>query len=184
MYDGKLVRLRDLRLADAETCLKWVNDLDTARKCGGGAQMPYTIENERDFIANFAGRKPDQYHFGVETRDGHFVGVCSYTQVDWKNRNCVIGWFIGDTAMRGRGLGTDMIKTLLKICFHELDMHKVYLEAYEFNQGALRLYERMGFVLEAVYRKRAYSMGRRWDEMHYSMLRSEYEARYGGEGDV
>lgn len=181
MYEGKLVRLRELRLTDAETCQAWCNELKMARQIYGGAPMPLTIENERDFIARSAGRKNDENHFAVDTLEGRFIGVCSYSRTNWKDRNCCIGWFIGDESMRGRGYGTDMIKTLLKICFDELDMHKVYLEAYGYNEAAIRLYERLGFVREGVYRERTYAMGRRWDEVRYGMLRNEYKAPYGGD---
>lgn len=181
MYEGKLVRLRELRQSDAEACQTWCNDLEMAYQIYGGAAMPLTIENERDFITRSAGRKNDQNHFGIETLDGKFIGVCSYTEVNWRNRNCCIGWFIGDKSMRGKGCGTDMIKVLLKICFDELDMEKVYLNAFSYNTGAVRLYERMGFVHEGTYREKVYAMGRRWDEVHYGMLREEYYALYGGE---
>lgn len=181
MYLGKLVRLRELRADDAAQCLAWANDLETAYKIYGGAPMPFTMENERDFIARVSGRKSDQNHFGIETLDGKFIGVCSYSQVNWKDRNCLIGWFIGDKDFRGKGYGTDMIKTLLRICFHELDMHKVKLSCFGHNDGARRLYERLGFVGEGAYRGKIYAMGRRWDEICFSMLRREYEALYGGE---
>jgi RimJ/RimL family protein N-acetyltransferase len=181
MYEGKLVRLRELRSADAEKCYEWLNEINMAHKLYGGAPMPLTLENERDFVARFSGRKNDQNHFGIETLDGRFIGVCSYNNVSWINRNCAVGWFIGDSAMRGRGFGTDMMRVLLNICFAELDMHKVYLNVYGYNEGAVRLYERLGFVREGAYRESAYAMGRRWDEYRYSMLRTEYQALYGGE---
>lgn len=184
MYNGKLVRLRELRIDDAETCLGWVNDLSVARKIYGGAPMPATIENERDFLRAVTGKKHDQNHFAIENPAGEFIGVCSYTGVDWTNRTCSIGWFIGEDAHRGRGYGTDMIKLMLDICFLEMDMHRVELNVFEYNTDAIRLYERLGFVREGAERRSVYSMGRRWDEIKMSMLRREYDALYGGDADV
>jgi len=181
MYTGKLVNLRELRVSDAEVCKEWVNDLDTARRIYGGAPMPFTVENERDFISRVSGRQNNQNHFAIETRGGDFIGVCSYSEVDWINRNCMIGWFIGDKSARGKGYGTDMIKLLLKICFEELDLHKVCLNVFDYNEPAVRLYEKLGFVQEGEFREKVYAMGRRCSEYRCSMLRDEYDALYGGE---
>lgn len=181
MYRGKLVTLRELRASDAEMCQSWLNDLDTARCLYGGAPMPFTLENERDFISRVSGRQNNQNHFAIEGPQGDLIGVCSYTEVNWQARCCMIGWFIGDKNSRNRGYGTDMIKLLLKICFEELDMNKVSLNVFEYNAPAIRLYERLGFVREGEFRERVFSMGRRWSELRFSMLRDEYSALYGGE---
>lgn len=181
MYKGTLVTLRELRVSDAEICKTWINDLEMAYQIYGGAPMPFTVENERDYISRVSGRQNNQNHFAIEDPSGNFIGVCSYSEVNWHSRNCMIGWFIGDKNSRGRGYGTDMIKLLLKICFEELDLHKVSLNAFSYNEKAVRLYDRLGFVREGVFRQHVHAMGRRWDEIRWSMLKTEYQSLYGGE---
>lgn len=180
MYEGKLVRLRALREEDAERCAQWLNDLDTAHRVRGGGPMPFSLAGEKKWIAEHAGPMESENHFAIETKDGTHIGVCSYHQVNWQARNCMVGWFIGDKSARNRGYGTDMIRLLLDICFRELDMHKVSLRVFSYNAEAVRLYERVGFVREAAYREKVYAMGGRWDDYEYAMLRSEYDALYGG----
>jgi RimJ/RimL family protein N-acetyltransferase len=184
MYEGRRVRLRALEMEDAEACAGWLSDLDTARRVGGGGRMPITLEGEREWIRSNAGPRKNMNHFAIETLDRTFIGVCSYNSVNWQSRRCMIGLFIGEASMRGKGYGTDAIEVLLRICFEELDMHKVSLDVFSYNEPAVRLYEKLGFVREAVYRQRAYAKGRRWDEYGYAMLRREYDARDGGVRDV
>ena len=180
MYEGRLVRLRDLRAEDAGEAWRWLNDLETARQVHGGMPMPIALEDERAWIEAHAGRKfDDAYHFGVETLEGRFIGVCSYHEVNWHSRTCMVGWFIGDPADRDRGYGTDLIRTLLKICFETLGMHKVSLSVFGYNERAVRLYERLGFVREGAYREQVFAMGRRWDEYRYTMFARDFER--GGE---
>lgn len=181
MYEGQLVRLRALRDEDAERCVLWLNDLETARRVRGGGPMPFSLAGERKWIEEHAGPMKNEQHLAIETLAGAHIGVCSYHQVNWQTRNCVVGWFIGDHAARNRGYGTDMIRLLLKICFLELDMHKVSLRVFSYNEGAVRLYERVGFQREATYREKVYAMGKRWDDYEYGMLRDEYDRLYGGE---
>lgn len=178
MYEGNLVRLRALRAEDAEQCVQWLNDLDTSYKIRGWAGVPVGLEGERAWIAAHAGPMDGENHFAVETLEGRFIGVCSYNSVDWRARHCMVGWFIGDAEMRGKGCGSDMIKLLLRICFRELGMHRVSLFVFAYNE-AVRLYERLGFTREAVLREKAFAMGAYHDEYGYSMLDREYEALYG-----
>lgn len=180
MYEGKFVRLRALAVDDAERNAKWLSDLETARLVRGGGAMPLSIAEEQRWIEQNSGaHKGDACHFAIDTLDGRHIGVCSYNSVNWRNRTCMVGWFIGDKDMRGRGYGSDMIKLLLSICFDELDMHKVSLAVFSYNEAAVRLYERLGFAREAVYREQVFARGRRWDEYGYSMLKREYIERYG-----
>ena len=177
MYEGKLVRLREMRAGDAEKYVVWMYVPDTADKLSGGA-MPLTLEQEKEWIAKNAGRQDDCCHFAVETLDGTLIGSCSYHMLDWKNRKCMIGWQIGNSEMRGKGYGTDMIETLLKVCFEVLGLRKVSLDVFEFNE-AIHLYERLGFTLEGVFRKEKFVRGKWWDGRRYGLFKTEWAAQRG-----
>jgi RimJ/RimL family protein N-acetyltransferase len=178
MYEGKLIRLRAMRAEDAEFYVRWMNNTDMAERIMAGA-MPLTLEQEREWIQKNAGRQDDHCHFAVETLEGELLGSCSYHQLDWKNRKCLVGWFIGDPEMRGKGYGTDMIETILKVCFEVLGLRKVRLEVHGFNVEAIRLYERLGFTLEGTFRKEVFAIGRWWDERRYGMFKTEWAAQRG-----
>ena len=176
MYEGKLVRLRALRAEDAETAVRWLNDLETVQQISGGMALPVSLDEEKKWIEEHAGQKSDrQYSFAVETLDGKYIGNCDYFDLNWHDRTCKVGWLIGPEG-RGKGYGTDMIRTLLGVCFDTLGMHKVSLDVMGFNDRAIRLYERIGFVREGVFREQLLARGRRWDEYRYGMLEREYRA--------
>lgn len=177
MYEGKLVRLREMRAEDAEKFTVWMNDRTQAEKLSAGA-MPLTLEQEKAWIAANSGRQEAHNHFSVETLDGRLIGSCSYHQLDWKNSRCMVGWQIGDPEMRGKGYGTDLIETLLSVCFTVLGLRKVSLCVFEFNEAA-RLYERLGFTLEGVFRKEVFARGKWWDERRYGMFRTEWAEKRG-----
>lgn len=175
MYEGRLVRLRERRPdEEAPVCAKWLNDPDTARRISAGP-MPITPEAERDYILKHTGDS-----FAVETLDGgRYIGNCSFFDVNPRARSCQVGWLIGDPAMRGKGYGSDMIITLLKFLFRQRNMLRVGLEVFACNAEAVRLYERLGFVREAIYREHVFADGKYWDEYAYGILREEFEERYG-----
>jgi RimJ/RimL family protein N-acetyltransferase len=175
VYEGRLVRLRALKPQDAERLAAWRNTPEIADRMSGGS-MPWALEAKQGWIAQNGGRQDDSCTFAVETLDGALLGSCNYRLLDWKNRTCMAGWFIGDPGMRGRGYGSDMIETLLKVCFQVLGLRKVSIEAYEFNEAA-RLYERLGFQREGVFRKESFVRGRWWDMYRYGLFESEWAAR-------
>lgn len=174
MYEGKLVRLRELRECEVAQCLKWMNCYDTVRLIAPG-RMPITEAAEQEYF-----RSHGADTFGVEIMEnGRYIGNCSFFDMDEKARSCCVGWVIGDESARGMGYGSDMIITLLMYLFRHRNMQRVALQVFEWNARAAALYERLGFVREAVYREHVYAEGRYWDEYCYSMLREEFEDRYG-----
>lgn len=58
------------------------------------------------------------------------------------------GIFIGEEAARGRGVGTAAARLMLRYCFEEEGLHRVYLRVLSGNGQAIRSYEKAGFVRE------------------------------------
>jgi ABC-type cobalamin/Fe3+-siderophores transport system ATPase subunit len=68
-------------------------------------------------------------------------------------------------------LATEM---LLSYAFNELALHRVSLEVVSFNQLAISLYQKLGFVKEGILRDSVYSEGKYHDIWVMSLLRHEY----------
>ncbi|MBE2184633.1 MAG: GNAT family N-acetyltransferase, partial [Anaerolineae bacterium] len=62
-------------------------------------------------------------------------------------------------------------------CFHEINLHRVQLTVFSYNQRAMKLYERLGFVREGVWREAILRDGQAFDTLCYSMLAREYQAK-------
>jgi hypothetical protein len=54
-------------------------------------------------------------------------------------------------------------------------LEKLHLGVYDFNEGGMRSYERVGFRYEGRLRHMIYYEGRWWDEWPMRLLRSEWE---------
>lgn len=72
--------------------------------------------------------------------------------------------------VRGKGYGTDAVKTMVKYAFDELRLHCVYANIISYNDVSVRLFERCGFQREGVLRDRIYKGGRYVDELSYSII--------------
>ena len=69
------------------------------------------------------------------------------------------GIFIGEASARGRGVGSKVAELMLRYCFEEEGLHRVYLRALAGNEAAIRSYEKAGFVREGYLKDDVYLNG-------------------------
>ena len=103
------------------------------------------------------------------------IGNCGLEGTDPTNRNACFGIFIGEPDARCQGYGTEATKLLLEYGFQELNLHRIYLTVFSFNDRARRSYEKAGFVLEGTRREDYYRHGRYHGTHVMGILKSEWE---------
>jgi RimJ/RimL family protein N-acetyltransferase len=89
---------------------------------------------------------------------------------------CVInlGIAIGEHEEWGKGYGIDAVRVILRLAFTELNLHRVSLTVFDYNQRAIRSYKKAGFRLERRQRFFLKREGQRWDLIHMGILRNEW----------
>lgn len=90
-----------------------------------------------------------------------FIGMIQEVRIDKDNIH--IGRFILDPRERGLGFGTEVLKGFIDSVFEDSSIKSISLTVFDFNQGAKKLYEKLGFEIEEVIEtpKRKYVMRRR-----------------------
>jgi RimJ/RimL family protein N-acetyltransferase len=85
---------------------------------------------------------------------------------------------VGAPPDRGRGLGTDIMEAIVEFGFARLRLERIWLDVFDFNPGAQRVYERVGFTLEGVLRHALFHEGRFVDVHRMAILAGEWRARH------
>ena len=144
---GKLVRLRALRDSDARFIAEYLAIPDVAENLASWAQLPYTEEQARDFIAR---HDPRSVTWAIETAGTQtaFIGMTGLADLDFRNRHCDWGIWIGPPSNWGKGYGTEACTLATRYAFDQLGMEKVYLSVYETNVRGRRAYEKAGYKVE------------------------------------
>jgi len=170
---GERIYLRGVERDDLDRCHAWMSD--PGLRATLAQRYPMSLAREADWIERVTrGQDPSELTFAICLREsGRHIGNCGLVQIDRDNRNAVLGILIGEADCRGKGLGEDAVRTLCRFAFDELDLHKICLEAYAFNEGPIRTYERVGFRREGLLREDAYRGGRRIDVVVMGLLRGE-----------
>ena len=158
MYEGRLIRLRAFERGDVDANHAFVNDYATVRGMLSGIPFPASVEDEYRWLEQQTSYSRGEYQFAVEDFEGDLVGRCGVTRLDWKNRVAELGIMIG-TPYRGRGYGSEAIALLCDFCFKEMNLHKLKVSVFAFNEAAIRCYEKNGFVREGLCRREIFRDG-------------------------
>lgn len=183
MLEGKLVRLRALEPADAERAYKWINDREVTQYLM--ARYPYSMEFEKEFLAN-AARSNDfsDMRLAIETKDGVHIGICGLHHGRPEDRHAELGIMIGDKDYWSGGYGTDAVSTVVRFAFEQMNLNKVSLGVFDFNERARAVYRKCGFTEEGRAREEYFQDGRYWDIVRMGILRREFEALHGAAEEV
>ena len=76
---------------------------------------------------------------------------------------------------QGKGYGSEAIEWAVDWAFDVAGLHRVGIRSFEWNYGARRLYERLGFKHEGTSREDLFHNGRFWDDYQYGMLDREWK---------
>ena len=93
----------------------------------------------------------ENYLFGLYNSE-KLIGYINVKNIVWTIPKCELGYFI-DEASQGKGLMTKYIGEVLRFCFDDLKIVKVYLRIAKENIGSIRIAEKNGFKKEGILRK-------------------------------
>jgi RimJ/RimL family protein N-acetyltransferase len=108
--------------------------------------------------------------------DGRLIGSCAFSQMDGENGSALFHITIGEKAEWGLGYGTEATRLMLEHAFATLNLHRVALAVFDFNERAVRAYRRCGFKVEGRAREAIWRDGRWWDELSMSILEPEWRS--------
>jgi RimJ/RimL family protein N-acetyltransferase len=168
---GKKTRLRAIERSDIPPFVHWLNDPEVTQYLA--MYMPMSqAQEERWFEAQLEQR--DGFILGIETFDGKLIGNLGLINVDWKNSQALLGIVIGEKEYWNHGYGADAIMALLGFAFKQMNLHRVHLATYEYNERAIKCYQKCGFRLEGRMRQAHFYGGRYHDELVMGILREEF----------
>ncbi|MBT9130894.1 MAG: putative ribosomal N-acetyltransferase YdaF [candidate division WS2 bacterium] len=160
---GEKVVLRRVVEEDYPTFLRWLNDPEI--------RVALTVRYPVD-VAYLKNRLAEGVYLSIIFED-KLAGYVALKDINQLNQRAYLETVVGGQHRR-RGVGKDALITLLNYAFEELNLHKVLLEVYEFNQTAYELYKKVGFVLEGRLRQNSYKLGKFYDLLIMGMLREEF----------
>ncbi|MHA1734662.1 MAG: GNAT family N-acetyltransferase [Promethearchaeota archaeon] len=170
--EGESVVLAPLDESYIPAFLRWLNDPEITRNLL--IVRPLTQDEEREWYKSVQGKENEVFFAILLAETGRLIGNCSVT-VSWKNRVGKAGIVIGEKDAWDQGHGTEAMGLLVDYCFDELNLNRVELEVYAFNERAIRCYEKVGFVEEGRRRQATFTGGEYHDVVVMGILREDWK---------
>ena len=175
---GAKVYLRGLEKEDLAAIVGWINDSEVTRYMVMGERPAHIELLTEEWEAQI--RNHNEIVFAVcDKKKGVMAGTAGLYSINWIARSAEFRIFMGDKKIWNKGMGTETASLIIEYGFEKLNLNKIWLGVNEENKGALRSYEKAGFVKEGVLRQEVFRNNRYYDAVRMSVLRKEYESGRG-----
>lgn len=176
-WQGERTRLRPYRLEDAELRFNASLDTPTRQLVQDGAELPTTVELQREWLEKAAGFNDDaMLRFAIENLEGVSVGWVTLHSRDQKNGTFGFGVAVYRD-YRGQGYAIDAVGILLRYGFWEQRYQKCNSSCVHTNEASIRMHEKLGFIEEGRIRRNAFFNGIYHDEVLFGLTREEFDER-------
>ncbi|MGH9459223.1 MAG: GNAT family N-acetyltransferase [Thermoanaerobaculia bacterium] len=180
MIAGEQVILRALESEDLDRCYRWMNDPQIVRTLKTRYPIPFLKEAE--WLENAVRPAANERHFAIERRDNReHIGNTSLHDIDWVSRRAEFDLFIGEPSAWNRGFGSDAVRTLVRFAFDEINLNKLRIDIFDYNERAKHVLGNNGFVEEGKLEREFYRDGAYHDIVILSVFRESFP---GGPGEV
>ena len=144
---------------------------------------PTMVKKKYETVEKDMDEQKNLFYFTIRTRDDdRFIGKALIEMVDWSNGNGYLQIGIGEAEFRRMGYGSQALNMLLRYAFGELNLYRVTAVVPAYNQGAIRLFQKFGFVEEVRRRKALHRDGEFWDIIGFGLLNAEWREQFNGRG--
>jgi RimJ/RimL family protein N-acetyltransferase len=182
MLEGTKVRLRSLELSDLDEIMKYWNNVELRNLVGNTDRGPVSRHEEEDWIRNTWKQRQERtaFHFAIETlTENKLIGGTGVFEIDWTGRSATTGISIFNPEYWGKGYGEDSMNLLLSFAFQNLNLNRVELNTFDFNERAQQCYRKVGFEEVGRRRRARFINGHYCDEIIMDVLKEEWLAKSG-----
>ncbi|MFT4414869.1 GNAT family N-acetyltransferase [Fredinandcohnia humi] len=175
LLKGMKVQLVRFKEEDVPTIVSWYEDQEFLRNLDTLPAFPKHPSVFKEWIEQ---KNEKGFVFGIkELETNQLVGFVDIDSIIWPHRNAWLAIAIGGIGNRNRGLGYEAMQLALEYAFKELNLYRIQLTVFEYNERAIALYEKIGFVHEGTSREFLERDGKRYDMYSYGILKHEWEAQ-------
>ncbi|HEX2033088.1 MAG TPA: GNAT family protein [Chloroflexota bacterium] len=174
-----MIELQRWTPADVPLLLAWVDSPARLVEWAGPAAFTYPLDEGQllRHLEPATGTEPRLLAFRASERQtGDLAGYIELANIQRDHRSATISRVMVAPHLRGRGIGTQMVREVLRIGFEELKLHRVGLGVFAHNHSALACYRKAGFVEEGLLRDNLRMGDAYWSLCLMSVLEHEWRA--------
>jgi RimJ/RimL family protein N-acetyltransferase len=179
MFEGKKVRLRSFELSDLDEIMKYWNRTELRNLLGNSDRGPVSRSEEEEWIRTTwtLRQQKKAFTYAIETiAEKRLIGAISLFEIDWTSRSAMVGISIYNPDYWSKGYGTESMRLILSFAFQHLNLNRVELDTFDFNERAQKCYLKVGFKEVGRRRKAQFIDGEYHDDVIMDTMRDEWSA--------
>jgi|ETNmetMinimDraft_16_1059900.scaffolds.fasta_scaffold27762_2 RimJ/RimL family protein N-acetyltransferase len=151
--------------------IEWINDPEVNRYL----ESRHHVQN-RNTVENWVrstNSDPTRCLIGIFRKKEHLGNITLY-MIDSVHKCLRIGITVGRKDLQKHGYGAKALYVVVKYIFEEMQFNRIEAGIYQGNDTSIKLFQKIGFRQEAVFRKRVYFEGKFVDMILFAYLRDEF----------
>lgn len=174
---SKRLILKSVVISDCtEQYLSWLNDYEVNKYLESGFQS-YNIKDLKDFVIRYQSNNHALFLAIRLIGVNKHIGNVKIDKINYNHWTGEYGILMGDKSEWGKGYAKEASLVIINYAFEHLRLQKINLGVIENNIVAIKLYEKMGFVIEGVLRANFFDKETSsWvDEIRMGLLKKEFQ---------
>lgn len=165
------IQLKPLEESDLEMVRLWRNSPEVAQYMYSDNEI--TPEQQSAWFQKIKDDSTSIYW--IIKYDEKPLGLASLTGISQLFKSCYWAFYLGDTTVRGGGIGSKIEYNVLEHVFNELKLNKLRCEVFTFNDKVISMHEKFGFRREAYYRQHVKKNGKWQDVVGLALLNEDWD---------
>lgn len=171
---GKITTLRAIEPADLELLHKWSNNPEIQYMLGGW-HPPSSLALMSDWLKKITSDN-DNLRFAIVHHELGLIGTANLVQINWKDGNAFHGMLLGDRPLQGKGIGVDVVFSMMRYAFEELRLHRLDTTIIDYNEPSKKLYmNKCGWKIEGTVKEWYWRKNKYWDKLIVGITRNDYQ---------
>ena len=176
MIKGDLVGLRAVEEADLKKLRDWRNIPEFRKNFREVREL--NMENQYIWFSSLQKNSMRDFMFVIERlSDNTPIGVCGLLYINWIIRSADFSFYVGENNLYidEEGYGLEAAKLLIQFGFNNLNLNKIWMELYEFDDKKIKFFtDNFNFLVDGKLRENSYEDGKYYDSLIISLLRKDH----------
>ena len=164
------IKLEKLTIENIEIVRNWRNSKDVSSYMYSNKKIEK--EDQKSWFEKENNDNSSEYW--IITYDNNKIGLASLTDINLVLNSCYWAFYLGDTSIRGMGIGSKIEYSVMHYVFEELKLNKLRCEVFTFNDNVIKMHEKFGFRREAYYREHCIKNEKWQDVVGLAITQSEW----------
>ena len=170
------MNIRPYMPADFAVLRQWISDARThALWCANRFPYPPEAAGFAAALQEISARTGDRPYIAAD-ETGRAVGFFCRS-LNPETNECMLKFVIVDGTLRGRGVGTEMLRLAVRAAFAETDAGAVQLMVFSENPAAIRCYRKTGFQVRTCTPDAFRFGAETWDRCNMVIRRTDTETK-------